>query len=47
MKFALLTIFFLFVFNDGRAGEEKSDKKKRASVETASIEQLHWLTGDW
>ncbi|MEC9036810.1 MAG: DUF6265 family protein [Verrucomicrobiota bacterium] len=47
MKFALLTIFFLFTFNDGRAGEEKSDKKKRASVETASIEQLHWLTGDW
>ena len=38
---------FVFVLNDGWAGERESDKQKRISPEVASIDQLDWLTGDW
>ena len=37
---------FLVVLDNGRAEEEKSDKKN-LSPEVISMDQLDWLTGNW
>jgi|TARA_B110000196_G_scaffold298162_1_gene289805 hypothetical protein len=46
MKLLLSMMVFLVVLDNGRAEEEKSDKKN-LSPEVISMDQLDWLTGNW